>query len=89
MMKNLSLIIAQDNESAKRFRQLGAHSAQIRVAGSLKWVINTPKLNNDNNDVKKAEIVNDGADLDLDLDLDLALDLEIVMLKLLINSLSI
>lgn len=43
MMKNLSLIIAQDSESAKRFRQLGAHSAQIRVAGSLKWVINTPK----------------------------------------------
>ncbi|MGO2622470.1 MAG: 3-deoxy-D-manno-octulosonic acid transferase, partial [Psychrobacter sp.] len=44
MMKNLSLIIAQDNESAKRFRQLGANSAKIRVAGSLKWVINTPKL---------------------------------------------
>lgn len=63
MMKNLSLIIAQDNESAKRFRQLGAHSAQIRVAGSLKWVINTPKLNNDNDDVKKAEMANDGADL--------------------------
>ena len=68
MMKNLSLIIAQDNESAKRFRQLGAHSAQIRVAGSLKWVINTPKLNDDSG-AKKAEIVNDGADLDLDLDL--------------------
>ena len=67
MMKNLSLVIAQDNESAKRFRQLGAHSAQIRVAGSLKWVINTPKLNDDNG-AKKAEIVNDGADLDLDLD---------------------
>ena len=67
MMKNLSLIIAQDNESAKRFRQLGAHSAQIRVAGSLKWVINTPKLN-DVNGAKKAEIVNNGADLDLDLD---------------------
>ena len=67
MMKNLSLIIAQDNESAKRFRQLGAHSAQIRVAGSLKWVINTPKLNDDNG-AKKAEIVSDGADLDLDLD---------------------
>ena len=65
MMKNLSLIIAQDNESAKRFRQLGAHSAQIRVAGSLKWVINTPKLNNDNvnDDAKEAEIANDGADL--------------------------
>ena len=44
MMKNLRLIIAQDNESAKRFRQLGAHSAQIRVASSLKWVINTPKI---------------------------------------------
>ncbi|MGX8220445.1 3-deoxy-D-manno-octulosonic acid transferase [Psychrobacter celer] len=43
MMKNLTLIIAQDNESAKRFRQLGASSAQIRVAGSLKWVINAPK----------------------------------------------
>ena len=66
MMKNLSLIIAQDNESAKRFRQLGAHSAQIRVAGSLKWVINTPKLNDDNG-AKEAEIANDGADLDLDL----------------------
>jgi len=68
MMKNLSLIIAQDNESAKRFRQLGAHSAQIRVAGSLKWVINTPKPKNDNDDIKTVEIVNDGADLDLDLD---------------------
>ncbi|MGM8884893.1 3-deoxy-D-manno-octulosonic acid transferase [Psychrobacter sp. 1U2] len=42
MMQNLSLIIAQDDQSAKRFRQLGASSAQIRVAGSLKWVINTP-----------------------------------------------
>ncbi|MBB3107294.1 3-deoxy-D-manno-octulosonic-acid transferase [Psychrobacter luti] len=61
MMKNLSLIIAQDNESAKRFRQLGAHSAQIRVAGSLKWVINTPKLNS--NDAKEAEISNDAEDL--------------------------
>ena len=60
MMKNLSLIIAQDNESAKRFRQLGAHSAQIRVAGSLKWVINTPKLNS--NDAKKVE-TNDVEDL--------------------------
>ncbi len=52
MMKNLSLIIAQDNDSAKRFRQLGANSAQIRVAGSLKWVINTPKLNEKANDIK-------------------------------------
>jgi 3-deoxy-D-manno-octulosonic-acid transferase len=43
MMKNLSLIIAQDSDSAKRFRQLGASSAQIRVAGSLKWVINASK----------------------------------------------
>lgn len=45
MMQNLTLIIAQDKESAKRFRQLGARSCQIRVAGSLKWVINTPQLN--------------------------------------------
>lgn len=44
MMKNLTLIIAQDEESAKRFRQLGAHSTKIRVAGSLKWVINTPQI---------------------------------------------
>ncbi|MGP4714571.1 MULTISPECIES: 3-deoxy-D-manno-octulosonic acid transferase [unclassified Psychrobacter] len=44
MMENLTLIIAQDDESAKRFRQLGAQSAQIRVAGSLKWVINTPQI---------------------------------------------
>lgn len=43
MMQNLSLIIAQDTQSAKRFRQLGAYSSQIRVAGSLKWVINTPQ----------------------------------------------
>ena len=44
MMQNLTLIIAQDAESAQRFRQLGAHSSQIRVGGSLKWVINTPKV---------------------------------------------
>lgn len=62
MMQNLTLIIAQDDESAKRFRQLGAHSAQIRVAGSLKWVINSPKVNvkitdiNDDNDVIKKQI---------------------------------
>ena len=61
MMKNLSLIIAQDNESAKRFRQLGAYSAQIRVAGSLKWVINTAKLND--NSAKETEIENDAEDL--------------------------
>ncbi|KAA0914091.1 3-deoxy-D-manno-octulosonic acid transferase [Psychrobacter sp. ANT_WB68] len=61
MMKNLSLIIAQDNDSAKRFRQLGAHSAQIRVAGSLKWVINTAKLNDSS--AKETEIENDAEDL--------------------------
>ena len=44
MMQNLTLIIAQDEASAKRFRQLGAASSQIRVGGSLKWVINTPKI---------------------------------------------
>ena len=46
MMQNLTVIIAQDEESAKRFRKLGALSAQIRVAGSLKWVINTPTVGN-------------------------------------------
>ena len=40
MMQNLSLIIAQDADSAKRFRQLGAASGKIRVTGSLKWVVN-------------------------------------------------
>ncbi|MDO5770271.1 MAG: 3-deoxy-D-manno-octulosonic acid transferase [Psychrobacter sp.] len=44
MMRNLSLIIAQDADSAKRFRQLGAASAKIRLSGSLKWVISTPSL---------------------------------------------
>lgn len=39
MMHNLSLIIAQDADTAKRFRQLGADSHKIRIAGSLKWVI--------------------------------------------------
>ena len=45
MMQNLTLIIAQDDESAARFQQLGAHPAQVHVAGSLKWVINTPIIN--------------------------------------------
>lgn len=37
MMKNINLIIAQDADSAKRFRQLGASSDKIRLANSLKW----------------------------------------------------
>lgn len=37
MMDNLSLIIAQDSDSAKRFRQIGASSEKIRLASSLKW----------------------------------------------------
>lgn len=37
MMDNLSLIIAQDSDSAKRFRSLGAGSDKIRIAQSLKW----------------------------------------------------
>ena len=44
MMQNLTLIIAQDEESAQRFQQLGAESSQVQVAGSLKWVINAPKI---------------------------------------------
>ena len=61
MMKNLSLIIAQDSDSAKRFRQLGASSAQIRVAGSLKWVINASKI--DDKAVADNSIYNKKADL--------------------------
>jgi 3-deoxy-D-manno-octulosonic-acid transferase len=59
MMKNLALIIAQDSDSAKRFRQLGADSAQIRVAGSLKWVINTPTL-----DVEATNLDGKATDID-------------------------
>ncbi|WP_352338065.1 3-deoxy-D-manno-octulosonic acid transferase [Psychrobacter sp. 16-MNA-CIBAN-0192] len=48
MMQNLTLIIAQDDDSAQRFRQLGAETSQVQVAGSLKWVINAPKMNHGN-----------------------------------------
>ena len=44
MMENLSLIIAQDSDSAKRFRQLGATSDKIRIASSLKWSSKTNPL---------------------------------------------
>ena len=56
MMKNLSLIIAQDKDSAKRFRQLGASSNRIRVAGSLKWVINTMKTDA-SPDIDETEVI--------------------------------
>lgn len=61
MMKNLALIIAQDDESAKRFQQLGAQSSKIQVTGSLKWVVNTPKnanttVNANSNKQSKATI---------------------------------
>lgn len=49
MMQNLTLIIAQDDESADRFQKLGAYPTQVHVAGSLKWVINTPRINNNAN----------------------------------------
>lgn len=39
MVQQLRLIIVQDKDSAKRFRQLGAQSGNIRLAGSLKWSI--------------------------------------------------
>ena len=48
MMQNLTLIIAQDDDSAQRFCQLGATPEQVQVAGSLKWVINAPKINHGN-----------------------------------------
>lgn len=44
MMNNLSLIIAQDDVSAVRFRRLGAQTNRIRVAGSLKWTVNANQL---------------------------------------------
>ncbi|WP_227428753.1 3-deoxy-D-manno-octulosonic acid transferase [Psychrobacter sp. I-STPA6b] len=44
MMNNISLIIAQDVPSAKRFRQLGAPSKKIRMASSLKWSVTLPEL---------------------------------------------
>lgn len=44
IMENLSLIIAQDGDSAKRFRQLGATSDKIRIANSLKWSANANPL---------------------------------------------
>lgn len=62
MMQNLSLIIAQDATSAKRFRRLGACSAKIRVAGSLKWVINhsTSEIpEDDGNDSQLSEMTFD------------------------------
>lgn len=37
MLENLSLIIAQDTQSAKRFAKLGADDNKIKQAMSLKW----------------------------------------------------
>ena len=37
MMHNISMIIAQDADSAKRFRRLGTEVKKIRRADSLKW----------------------------------------------------
>ena len=51
MMQNLTLIIAQDEDSAQRFRQLGAERSQVQIAGSLKWVINAPKINHASEDL--------------------------------------
>lgn len=48
MMKNLSLIIAQDTQSAKYFRQLRADSHKIRIANSLKWCNQTATLDTPN-----------------------------------------
>ena len=74
MMQNLTLIIAQDDESATRFRQLGAYSAQIRVAGSLKWVINSPKIDvkitdiKDDNDVIQKQIEKQESGIESDIE---------------------
>lgn len=55
MMKNLSLILAQDGNSAKRFRQLGAESSKIRLTGSLKWVANTQQSTKQTDDEQPSE----------------------------------
>ncbi|TXD98273.1 3-deoxy-D-manno-octulosonic acid transferase [Psychrobacter frigidicola] len=62
MMQNLTLIIAQDDESAERFQQLGAHSSQVQVTGSLKWVINAPKITHSNDDNLKQKKDQDTAE---------------------------
>ncbi len=72
MMQNLTLIIAQDKESAKRFRQLGAYSAQIRVAGSLKWVINTPQLTSSNNDASPKKAIDTDPTVGVNISIDIS-----------------
>lgn len=44
MMKNIDLIITQDTQSAKYFRQLRADSHKIRIADSLKWCSSPPDI---------------------------------------------
>ncbi|GAA0321251.1 3-deoxy-D-manno-octulosonic acid transferase [Psychrobacter aestuarii] len=40
MMHNLTCIIAQDEQSATRFKALGAPAEKVKIGRSLKWVIN-------------------------------------------------
>ena len=47
MMHNISMIIAQDADSAKRFRRLGTEVAKIRRANSLKWSTGSTQPNNE------------------------------------------
>ncbi len=54
MMDNLALIIAQDADSAKRFRMLGAESSKISVAGSLKWTVDVGAISKETKE--KADI---------------------------------
>lgn len=81
MMQNLTLIIAQDDESAKRFRRLGAHSVQIRVAGSLKWVINSSKHKakvtpvNDDNIIIKEQVEKQKSGVESDIKRDVETEL--------------
>lgn len=44
MMKNIRLVIAQDTQSAKYFRQLRVDSHKIRIANSLKWCTTPPTI---------------------------------------------
>lgn len=54
MMHNLTMIIAQDADSAIRFRRLGTEVVKIRRADSLKWSTGSsqPQLSYDQSDLK-------------------------------------
>ncbi len=57
MMNNLSLILAQDDNSAKRFLALGATVEKIAVVGSLKWSVELTATDKITDEVKIKQAV--------------------------------